>query len=104
MGASSADLRRLALALPGSVEADHHGFPSFRVGGKIFATHPDPEHAHVMLDADDTRAAVEQLDGCEELHWGKRLVGVRVELARVKRAVLADLLHSAWELRAARPG
>ena len=28
----------LALALPGAVEADHHGRPSFRVGGKIFAT------------------------------------------------------------------
>ena len=30
--------RRLALALPDAVEEDHHGRPSFRVGGKIFAT------------------------------------------------------------------
>ena len=32
------DLRRLALALPEATEQDHHGKPSFRVGGKIFAT------------------------------------------------------------------
>jgi len=30
--------RELALALPESVEHDHHGRPSFRVAGKIFAT------------------------------------------------------------------
>jgi hypothetical protein len=30
--------RELALALPEAVEQDHHGRPSFRVAGKIFAT------------------------------------------------------------------
>jgi hypothetical protein len=30
--------RHLALGLPEAVEQDHHGRPSFRVGGKIFAT------------------------------------------------------------------
>ncbi len=28
----------MALALPESVEQDHHGMPSFRVRGRIFAT------------------------------------------------------------------
>ena len=32
------DARRLALALPDTVEQDHHGRPSFRVAGKIIAT------------------------------------------------------------------
>ncbi|MEJ0066142.1 MAG: MmcQ/YjbR family DNA-binding protein [Caulobacteraceae bacterium] len=36
--ASPDDIRRLALALPEAVEADHHGMPSFRVRGKIFST------------------------------------------------------------------
>ncbi|HZJ69955.1 MAG TPA: hypothetical protein VFF36_03425, partial [Planctomycetota bacterium] len=30
-------VRRLALALPATVEADHHGFPSFRVAGSARA-------------------------------------------------------------------
>ncbi len=28
----------MALALPGALEMDHHGSPSFRAGGKIFCT------------------------------------------------------------------
>jgi hypothetical protein len=35
---STDDARFLALSLPEAVELDHHGRPSFRVGGKIFAT------------------------------------------------------------------
>ncbi|HEV3460901.1 MAG TPA: MmcQ/YjbR family DNA-binding protein [Candidatus Dormibacteraeota bacterium] len=31
-------LRRIALWLPEATEQDHHGRPSFRVRGKIFAT------------------------------------------------------------------
>jgi hypothetical protein len=38
MALTNDDPRALALALPGAVEQDHHGSPSFRVGGKIFAT------------------------------------------------------------------
>jgi hypothetical protein len=32
------EARAMALALPGATEQDHHGRPSFRVQGKIFAT------------------------------------------------------------------
>ncbi len=31
------DFRRQALSLPGALEQPHHGAPSFRVAGKIFA-------------------------------------------------------------------
>lgn len=34
---SHEQLRRIALALPDAIEQDHHGRPSFRVAGKIFA-------------------------------------------------------------------
>ena len=37
------EVRGLALGLPGAVERDHHGFPSFRAR-RIFASLPDPEH------------------------------------------------------------
>lgn len=41
------EARAFALALPGAEEADHWGNPSFRVGGRIFATVPDPGHLNV---------------------------------------------------------
>jgi hypothetical protein len=44
------DVRALALSLPEACEQDHHGIPSFRVRGKIFATVPDGEHVRVMAD------------------------------------------------------
>ncbi len=48
------DLRRCALAQPGAVEADHHGIPSFRVGGRIFATiHLKEPRLMVKLDPED---------------------------------------------------
>ena len=74
-----AQARELALALPEAVEQDHHGRPSFRVGGKIFATQWDAEHMNVMLDEDGIRTAIhEQPAACEEVWWGKRLAAVRV--------------------------
>ena len=44
------EARRLALRLPDAVEQDHHGRPSFRVGGKIFATLWDARTMNVMVD------------------------------------------------------
>jgi hypothetical protein len=51
-------VRRLALALPETVEQDHFGNPSFRVRGKIFATVPDSSPLNVMIDPFDVDAAV----------------------------------------------
>ncbi len=68
------EARKLALALPEAVEQDHHGRPSFRVNGKIFATLWDEEHMNVMLDEGGIVMAVQaQPDTCEEVWWGKRL-------------------------------
>ena len=38
MAVTADEARALALSLPEAVEQDHHGRPSFRVGGRIFAT------------------------------------------------------------------
>ena len=73
---SSDDIRTWALALPESVEADHHGFPSFRVGGKIFCTLREDrlrvmvklmaEHQHNFIEAQP--GVIEPVPG----YWGRK--------------------------------
>jgi hypothetical protein len=93
--------RKLALALPEAVEQDHHGRPSFRVAGKIFATLWDREHMNVMLDEGGIRTALaEHPESCEEVWWGKRLAAVRVDLQRADADLVAELLTDAWEGKA----
>lgn len=95
------DARRLALALPEAVEQDHHGRPSFRVGGKIFATLWDERTLNVMVDAPGIRTAVDaHPEWCTERYWGKRLAAVAVELERAPADGLAELLADAWEGKA----
>lgn len=77
-------------------EQDHHGFPSYRVRGKIFATAPDAEHWHVMATESEIRAAAETDAGCEEKWWGKRLSAVRVTLRDIDAARFAELLDDAY--------
>jgi hypothetical protein len=95
------EARELALSLPEAVEQDHHGRPSFRVGGKIFATQWTDEHMNVMLDEGGILTAVQERPGaCEEIWWGKRLAAVRVDLTRVDAKTLTSLLTDAWEGKA----
>ncbi|MBV9604784.1 MAG: MmcQ/YjbR family DNA-binding protein [Solirubrobacterales bacterium] len=95
---STDDARRMALSLAGTVEQDHHGRPSFRVTGRIFATLWDPEHMNVMLDEPGILTAVQCHPGvCAEVMWGKRLAAVRVTLPDADPALLGDLLADAWE-------
>jgi hypothetical protein len=62
--------RALALALAGAVEQDHHGRPSFRVDGRIFATLWDAQHMNVMLDEHGILTAVQDDPGaCAERWW-----------------------------------
>ena len=97
------DVRRLALALPEVVEQDHHGRPSFRVAGRIFATLWDADHMNAMLDEDGIRTAVQNSpDTCAERWWGRRLAAVTVDLRRASEEQVADLLTDAWEGKAPR--
>ena len=101
MAVSTDDARSLALSLPEAVELNHHGRPSFRVDGKIFATIWNEERMNVMLGEGGIRTAVEGApDACEEVWWGKRLAAVGVTLARADRDFLSDLLADAWERKA----
>lgn len=99
-GVKVAEARRLALSLPGATEQDHHGRPSFRVGGKIFATLWDEQHMNVMLDEPGIMTAVEDHAWCAERWWGKRLAAIEVDLERAEAAVLGELLADAWEGKA----
>jgi hypothetical protein len=98
---SADEARALALSLPEAVELDHHGRPSFRVGGKIFATLWSAERMNVMLDEGGVLTAVERApDACEQVWWGKRLAAVGISLAAADRNLLSDLLADAWEQKA----
>ena len=98
---SAQQARQLALALPEAVERDHHGRPSFRVAGRIFATLWDETHLNVMLDEPGILTAVQgDPDSCAEVLWGKRLAAVRVNLDRAEAGLVSDLLADAWEGKA----
>jgi hypothetical protein len=96
-------VRTFALSLPEVTEQDHHGFPSFRVSDRIFATVPDALHLHIMLDESEVHMAVVSApEAFEELWWGKRLAGVRVTFAAAAPRILTELLTEAWRRRAPR--
>ena len=89
------------MSLPEAVELDHHGRPSFRVDGRIFATLWNDDRMNVMLDEGGILTAVESApDACEKVWWGKRLAAVGVALPRSDRDLLSDLLVDAWEHKA----
>lgn len=91
----------MALGLPEATEEDHHGMPSFRVRGRIFATVPDQGHLRVMVDETEVHAAcAESPASCERLLWGTRLAGVVVELRSVPTPLLRELLTEAWRRKA----
>ena len=103
MALSADEARALALDLPEAVELDHHGRPSFRVAGKIFATLWDEKHLNVMLDEGGILTLVERSpDVFEKLWWGKRLRAVRVNLDLADATQLSEALSDAWEQKAPR--
>lgn len=94
--------RKLALAFPETTEQPHFEYTSFRVKGKIFATAPPEEtHLHVFVDDEQRELALGLGTGwLEDLRWGKKVVGLRVTLAKAKPELVAELLHRAWAGRA----
>ncbi len=90
--------RELALALPGAVERDHHGRPSFRARGRIFATLWSATELNVMAGEELIRATVAaEPERCEPVHWGQRLSAVRVDLTRADDDLVGFLLAAARE-------
>jgi hypothetical protein len=94
--------RRIAMALPSVTEEPHFTYTSFRVAGKIFATAPpEGEHLHVFVDEEQrTLAMALEPEALELLTWGKRVVGLRVVLAKAKPVLAEKLLEQAWSRKA----
>jgi predicted DNA-binding protein (MmcQ/YjbR family) len=93
-------IRRLALALPEAVEADHHGIPSFRVAGKTFCIlNQDRARMTVKLDPEDQRNLAEAHPGVVEAvpgYWGRK-GSTFVWYEKADEALIATLLAMAHE-------
>jgi hypothetical protein len=90
--------RAMALELPDVVEMPHHGFPSFRVRGRIFATIPDATHLNVMIAEAGIRAlAAARPEDCAERWWGKRLAALTIHLALAEEDLVREMLLEAWQ-------
>jgi len=94
------DFRRLALALPETIESAHMDHPDFRVGGKIFATlgHPaegwgmvklTPEQQHYF--SKDYPEVFVPVNGA----WGRR-GATSVNLKTASKKTLAEAMRNAW--------
>ena len=93
------EIRRLALALPEAVEADHHGMPSFRVGGKIFCTiHTAEPQVMVKLDPEDQANLAAGRPGVVAPvpgYWGRK-GSTFVAYERADAALIETLLRMAY--------
>ncbi len=94
--------RAFALSLPGAAEEPHFELASFRVRGKIFATvPPGGDLLHVFVGEAEVAACVaENPAAFEPLRWGQRIRGLRVRLAALPPARVAELLDDAWRRKA----
>lgn len=93
---------RYALSLRGVTEEPHFHYSSLRVCGKIFLTvPPGGQYLRVFLGEEYRESALAMYsDFMEILTWGKKAVGLRVELAGAKPAVVRALIFEAWRAKA----
>jgi predicted DNA-binding protein (MmcQ/YjbR family) len=93
------DIRRMALDLPEAAEADHHGFPSFRVAGKIFCTlRDDRPRMMVKLKPEDQDNFVQAYTGVVEPvpgYWGRK-GATYVDTSVAEQALIGTLVKLAW--------
>jgi hypothetical protein len=99
------DVRRAALALPGTAERSSYGTPGFRVADKLFARiHQEPGVLVVHCADEGEKAALVTGEPAKYFttpHYdGHPMVLVR--LAAIDAVELAELLAEAWRCRAPR--
>jgi YjbR len=87
------------LSLPDATEEPHFHYTSFRINGKIFATMPPSNDIlHVFAPEEDREVAIAaHPEACETLHWGKKVVGVKIDLKTARREFVQDLLRAAYD-------
>lgn len=103
--ATEDDVRRLALALPFTVEWPSYGTPGFRVRDRLFTRlHEEPGVLVLWRPSVEDRDALIAADP-EKFFTSPHYRGhpsVLLRLAAVDEAELAELLGEAWEVRAPR--
>ena len=92
--------RQLALSMPGTVEQDHHGMPSFRANKKIFATLWVKDQRMMVKLSPVDQSVFNSIDPAVFYpvpnKWG--LKGATfVDLTKVRPDMLEDALTIAWE-------
>ena len=94
-------IRKHAMSLEAVAEEPHHDYSSFRVRGKIFVTiPPDEAFIHVFVGEEDREAALAMYpEFTEKLHWGSKVLGLRVHLASAEPAVVKALVSKAYATR-----
>jgi hypothetical protein len=97
-----AAVRKHALSLPEVTEEPHFDYSSFRVRGKIFVTvPPEEDRIHVFVGEEHrARFLAMHPEFLASLPWGKKIVGLRVMLAKADAAVVKQLVTFAWQNKA----
>ena len=93
------EVRAIAMKLLGSTESPHHRYTSFRVRGRIYATAPTEGGAlHVFVDEEDRDRMLRLHPATyQKLGWGRKVVGLRVDLASARPHDVQALLRAAWQ-------
>jgi hypothetical protein len=95
------DLRDIALVLPKTTEGTHFHLPSYQVSGKNFITiHKD---GHLNMSIDPARVAdivAEDPAAFAALRRFDKPIGITVDLAKVHKQRLAELVTLAWRNKA----
>jgi len=96
------EIRRYALGLPEVTEEPHHHLTSFRVRGRIFVTAPrDGSELRVFVcEEDRERALALYPQLARKLWWGRKVMGLAVDLPAASPAVVEDLVRRAWASKA----
>jgi hypothetical protein len=94
------DFRRIALALPQTMESAHMDHPDFRVGGKIFATlgHPAKGWGMVKLTPEQQHYFSKDFPGTfipVKGGWGRR-GATSVHLKNADAKTLRQAIAAAW--------
>src|SRR5580704_10418355 len=92
--------RQIALALPGAVEQDHHGRPSFRANNRIFATLWEPQNRMMVKLSPIDQSVFHSFDPTVFFpvpnKWG--LGGATfIELSKVRLDMLEDAINIAYQ-------
>lgn len=90
---------QLAMALPGTIEKDHFGIPSFRTNNRIFATLWIKENRMMVklppIDQSAFHSFNPEVFYPVPNKWGHK-GATFVELDKVDAAILQDALWQAW--------